>query len=169
MLDSSIYEKYRNSYTQFKNNTQLVLQYIKIHFTQLVYGVNFFSLYKSFFYKNIFIQKVDMRYSNSLIQDPNIKISVRLKNILIFTVCKFEFRLIYFIIEKFYKSFQKSSDTPWTNSSLIGVPGYPTYNGVKTLLVSGALNLFTKTMENNVFPFSYDHAVAITGLLQIEI
>ena len=44
----------------------------------------------------------------------------------------------------------------------MAVPGHQTYNGVKTILVSSALNLLTKAMENFVFPFTYDHAVAIT-------
>ena len=39
VLDSSIYHKYRNAYSQLSNNNELVLQYIKIQFSQLVNSV----------------------------------------------------------------------------------------------------------------------------------
>ena len=39
VLDSTIFQKYAGAYSQLNNNTQLVLQYLKIHFSHLVNAV----------------------------------------------------------------------------------------------------------------------------------
>ncbi len=56
---------------------------------------------------------------------------------------------------------QNSALTPWTNTSIVGVPGIPIYNGRSTVLANLSLAEFTSFMNNQSFSFTFDHAVGI--------
>jgi hypothetical protein len=104
-----------------------------------------------------------MRFSNSFAHDPDLYLSIRLTSILIYTVNI----LIFYVLNTYKKTNTKiiiknPVSTPWTNKTLVAVPGYPTFNGINTILASNGLNEFTKAMQSRSFPFRYDHAVAIT-------
>jgi hypothetical protein len=51
--------------------------------------------------------------------------------------------------------------TPWTNYSLVAVPGYQIYQNRQTALADVCWNLFATTMNNMSLPFTFDYAVAI--------
>ena len=57
--------------------------------------------------------------------------------------------------------FKNASSTPWTISSLVGVPGIPIYGGRETVLCNSSYQQFTNFMNNLSLPFTFDHAVAI--------
>jgi hypothetical protein len=54
------------------------------------------------------------------------------------------------------------ADTPWTNNSLVGVPGVPVWNGRETLLSTTSYGTLASVMNKRTFPFQYDYAIAIT-------
>ena len=89
--------------------------------------------------------KVNNRLHNSLDNDPSLSITTSLAGLLILT---------------------GESQTPWTNSTIVGVPGNP-YYGVgylnrSTALVNVSLNEFANSLKNMNLDFSYDYAVAVT-------
>ena len=55
--------------------------------------------------------------------------------------------------------------TPWTDVSLVGVPGVSTYNNNQKLppaiLAPSSLRLFIDTMKSMNLPFKYDYAVSV--------
>jgi len=53
--------------------------------------------------------------------------------------------------------------TQWTNTTLCGVPGYPTRNSRIPILNGCCLNSFQSYMNSisSSLPFSFDHAVAV--------
>jgi len=104
----------------------LLLEYIKIYYSHIVTGI-------------------DLRYVNSFVNDPDMTISVKLANILVYT---------------------DPNDTPWTNSTAIGPPGIPIWNGKGTVMTTTCTSSFISTMNNRTFPFSYDHAVAIMEYME---
>ena len=82
---------------------------------------------------------------NSLANDPSLSITTSLAKVLIIT---------------------DESQTPWTNSSIVSVPGYPYYgNGFRnrsTARANVSLNEFAYSLKNMKLDFSYDYAVAVT-------
>ena len=91
VLDSTVFTKYKNLFGQLSND--LTMQYLRIQYSQLVNAVNIY-LKKL---KNLVIHsclKIDLRYSMSLATDPNLRINVRLVNMLIYTVWIF---FLYFL------------------------------------------------------------------------
>ena len=85
------------------------------------------------------------RLYKSLDNDPSLSITTSLAKVLIIT---------------------DESQTPWTNSSIVGVPGYP-YYGVgsryrSTAQANVSLNEFANSLKNMNLDFSYDYAVAVT-------
>ena len=55
------------------------------------------------------------------------------------------------------------SKTQWTNTTLCGVDGYPTYNGRTPILSTCSLSTFSNFMNtiSSSLPFSFDYAIAI--------
>ncbi len=58
-------------------------------------------------------------------------------------------------------SLKDPKDTPWTNASLVSVPGYPTYGSKPTADAKKSTSLFAQTMNNMVLNFEFDYAAAI--------
>ncbi len=56
--------------------------------------------------------------------------------------------------------FKDPVDTPWTNKSLVSVPGIAEWGGKGTVVQNTGLQLFSEIMNLTV-NFKYDHAVAI--------
>jgi hypothetical protein len=88
--------------------------------------------------------KVNLRYQNSFANDPDLMINVNLANVLIFN---------------------DDSLTPWTNISLVGVPGITYYkndpeNGY-AISANASLSQFANAINNMEFDFTFDWAVAI--------
>jgi hypothetical protein len=80
---------------------------------------------------------MNTRYSDSLINDPNLRITISLKDVLILNQTK---------------------DTPWTNTSL-SAPNMPFNKDKSTLQCNPSLEKFAISMSNSNLTF--DHAVAI--------
>jgi hypothetical protein len=80
---------------------------------------------------------MNQRYTASLINDPNLSITISLTDILILN---------------------QINDTPWTKASL-SVPNIPSYKNRDTLVCNSALVQFALSMSNSNLTF--DHAVAI--------
>lgn len=76
----------------------------------------------------------------SLVKDPNLMITISLTNILIMTDTK---------------------STPWTNSSLVGVPNNLIYNNKPTADCKASSIEFINAINNLALPFTFDYAVAI--------
>ena len=55
--------------------------------------------------------------------------------------------------------------TPWTNVSLVGVPGVATFNNNPNLppaiLATQSIEKFISTMNSMKLPFTYDYAASI--------
>ena len=58
------------------------------------------------------------------------------------------------------KSFFNQTTPVWTNVSIVGVPGYPTYYGRSVIDADPTLNALTSYMSSLKLPFEYDSAVA---------
>jgi hypothetical protein len=80
---------------------------------------------------------MNTRYSDSLINDPNLRITISLTDILILN---------------------QINDTPWTNTSL-SAPSMPFNKNKDTLVCNSAVAQFALSMSNSNLTF--DHAVAI--------
>lgn len=65
-------------------------------------------------------------------------------------------------IINFLLNLKNSADNQWVNSSLVGDPNYPTYNGIE-VITSSALQSFASYMNSKNFPFAYDTAVGMFG------
>jgi hypothetical protein len=81
---------------------------------------------------------MNKRYSDSLVNDPNLRITISLTNILILN---------------------ETSDTPWTNTNLLGAPKMPFNKNKYTLKCNSAVAQFASSMSN--LNLTFDHAVAI--------
>ena len=99
----------------------ILFEYMKIYLSHVINGVN-------------------LRYKYSLLQDPDLKLVVKLTNFLFLT---------------------ESADIQWANASLVGDPKYPTYNGNEVILAKKTLHAFTSYMNSKKFNFEYDHAAAL--------
>ena len=85
--------------------------------------------------------KMNQRFYNSLINDPDLMLTVSLANVLIFN---------------------DDSLTPWTNTTLCGIPGvyqYKTYPPTISALCS--VNEFANAINNLHLNFSFDYASAV--------
>jgi hypothetical protein len=112
VADQTIY----NDHVIFAGTTtqSLVFLHMRIYFTHVMNGVN-------------------QRYINSLSSDPDLRLTISLKNILI------------------------STSTP-TWSASTGV----TFEGRDVIIAATALNAFKAEFESQSLTFTYDHAVALT-------
>lgn len=61
--------------------------------------------------------------------------------------------------------FPDQADTPWSNTNIVSVPGYPYYNNnpnnLPTCLMDISVTLFANTMNNINFDIPYDYATAV--------
>jgi hypothetical protein len=104
------------------NDQVILFEYMKIYLSHVMNGVN-------------------LRYKHSLMQDPDLKIIVKLTNFLFLT---------------------EPADIQWANASLVGDPKYPlSGNGYEVVLTKKTLNAFTNYMNSKKFDFEYDHAAAL--------
>ncbi len=55
---------------------------------------------------------------------------------------------------------KEPEDTPWTNATLVGVTGFPTYKEKPTANAKTSASLFAQTMNNMVLDFEFDYAAA---------
>ena len=99
---------------------------------------------------------MNQRLQNSLSNDPNLRITVNLVDVLILNVLKNFSNNLKLLIE----IFKNPSLTPWTNSSLVSVPGYYTYNGVNTVLDKTSFSILVSAMKTMNLPYTYDYAAA---------
>jgi hypothetical protein len=85
---------------------------------------------------------MNKRYSDSLINDPNLRITISLTDVLILN---------------------QTNDTPWTNTSLLGAPNQTNYKDRSTLECYRAVDQFASSMSISSLSLnlSFDHAVAI--------
>ncbi|CAF0730548.1 unnamed protein product [Brachionus calyciflorus] len=83
---------------------------------------------------------VNQRYQNSLRNDPDLRINIVLTNFLFLT---------------------DPSEQLWLNPQFVGNAANPTFNGREVVITFRTLNAFADYMNKKVFPFSYDHAVAL--------
>ena len=51
-------------------------------------------------------------------------------------------------------------DTPWTNTTLYGVPGWPFNGNRSTILATQSATSFANAMNSMNFSISYDYAIA---------
>ena len=70
---------------------------------------------------------------------------------------------------KFFLNLEDPKDTPWTNSSLVSVSGYPTYGSKPTADANTSVSLFAQTMNNMQLNFTFDYAAAIMKYFNDEI
>ena len=99
-----------------------------------------------FIFKNIFIFQINLRFKNSLANDPNLMLTVTLANVLIF---------------------DNDSLTPWTNINLVGVTDYeysyyqnnPQYG--HAISANASITQFANVVNNMQLNFTFDYAVAI--------
>ena len=99
----------------------ILFEYMKIYLSHVMNGVN-------------------LRYKNSLLKDPDLRLYVKLTNFLFLT---------------------ELTDIQWANSSLVGDSKYPTSNGNEVILTKKTLGAFTSYMNSKKFDFTYDHAAAL--------
>ena len=52
------------------------------------------------------------------------------------------------------------ADTPWTNTTLCGVPGVPTFKSRSTILANLSATAFANAMNSMNLNISYDYAIA---------
>ena len=99
----------------------------------------------SFIFQNIFIFQINLRFKNSLANDPDLMLTVSLANLLIFN---------------------DDSLTPWTNVSVVGVSNdflYYQNNPQYGYAISATKSItqFADVINNMKFNFTFDYAVAI--------
>ena len=100
----------------------------------------------SFIFQNIFIFQINLRFKNSLANDPDLMLTVSLANLLIFN---------------------DDSLTPWTNVSLVRATNYEySYyqNNSKyghAISANKSITQFADTINNMKLNFTFDYAVAI--------
>ena len=102
---------------------------------------------------------MNQRFQGSLVNDPDLFLTISLTNVLIITVNYFKYynsRLISLL-------FKEPKNTQWTNATFCAVAGYPTYNGKTPIVTSCSLGAFTNYMNSisSSLPFDYDHAVGV--------
>jgi hypothetical protein len=94
--------------------------------------------------------------------DPDLCIYPILVNVLIYRV-NITLNSPIKLISYHNTNCKNNSYTQWTNNTLVGAPGYPTYNGLETIQNSLGLSVFATEMNKLRFPFKYDYAVAVTA------
>jgi hypothetical protein len=77
--------KFKNLNSNLKDSE--LIEYLKIYYSHIVNGVSFVTKNQQK-YKNIicFMFKIDLRFQNSLRQDSDLRINVRLANVLVYPV-----------------------------------------------------------------------------------
>ena len=89
----------------------------------------------------LLILKMNQRFYNSLINDPDLMLTVSLANVLIFN---------------------DDSLTPWTNTTLCGIPGVYKYKtNPPTISAPCSVKEFANAINNLHLNFSFDYATAV--------
>ena len=116
---------------------------------------------KNTFFKYNFKIKVNQRYLNSFSNDPELSLTVSLKNVLIYLVSFYLQGKIKNLIKCL--KFKDPSITQWTNATLVSIPSTPTFNNIPTVSNTVSLSLFADYMNNlpNNFSSTYDYAVGV--------
>lgn len=119
VTDPTVYEVHRKFCKT--NDKEKIFQHMRIYYSYLINGVN-------------------QRFQNSLRNDTEIKLSVKLTNFLFLT---------------------NPSESEWTNPKLVGDKVHLKYRGREVITVTPVLTAFTKYMNSKTLPFQYDHAIGI--------
>ena len=118
VADQTIYQDHKRFLQT--NDSNLIFENMKIYYSHFFNGVN-------------------QHYQNSLSSDPDLRLSIKLRNFLFFT-----------------------NYTSWTDNTKYGVAGQLTYNGKEVLIATQSLSAFSSYMETNIaLPFTYDMAVSL--------
>lgn len=88
------------------------------------------------------ILKVNQRFQNSLQNDPDLSLTIKLSNLL-------------FLVTK--------SDSNWTSIEQSGVEHFPKYKGREVISVKSAYESFMAYVDSLYLPFEYDHAIGFTN------
>ena len=103
--------------------------------------------------------KVNLRYANSLRNDPDLRITLTLTSYLFATV-NIKINFSEFENIHYQPTLQTPADSPWSYGSNVMVAGYPTYNGLDVIQASAALVDFCSFMKKIKLNREYDVAVA---------
>ncbi|CAF0955496.1 unnamed protein product [Brachionus calyciflorus] len=119
VVDPSVY----NLFKTFLNTTNddLIFENIRVYYAHVMNGV-------------------DSKYQNSLKNDPDLRINIKLVHIIIIT---------------------NQADAKWTDIKIVGDSTYPTYNGVEVILKEKVLTEFKKFINSLNSSYVYDHAVVV--------
>ncbi|CAF0856252.1 unnamed protein product [Brachionus calyciflorus] len=119
VTDPSIFEEHKRISNSVDQN--YVFGQMRIYFSHLMHAVN-------------------QKYQNSFANDNDMKMNVKLTNILIIT---------------------KQAEAPWGDKSIVGDPSNPTYQGQDVLVGTPTITRFRSFMNSKMFPFEYDHAMGL--------
>lgn len=93
------------------------------------------------------------------------KINIFLTNFVFVTVNNF----FLFYIEQLSICYLKDpSEAPWVDSSIVGDPNFPTYQGQEVIVATPTITTFRNYMESKSFPFEYDHAMALFKFFSLK-
>ena len=85
VLDYTVYNKYTNLFNTY--STDIVIQFMRIQYSHLISAVRKLDfLFFNNKLKVLYNYEANIRYQNSLAKDPDIQISIKLTNIIIYTV-----------------------------------------------------------------------------------
>ncbi|RNA12759.1 A disintegrin and metallo ase with thrombospondin motifs 3-like [Brachionus plicatilis] len=119
VTDSSVYDYHRRFIGT--DDQSLIFSQMRIYYAHLINGIN-------------------QRYTNSLMNDPDLKIFIVLKNYLFLT---------------------NPADQTWLDVENVGDSNFSTYEGKEVVITDKTLTAFTNFMNSKTFQFTYDHAVAL--------
>ncbi|CAF0868320.1 unnamed protein product [Brachionus calyciflorus] len=120
VLDQSIYNYYKRLGNS--NDHDLILENIRVYYAFVINSVN-------------------QKYQNTLSSDPDLRINIRLTNII---VCV------------------SDSDSYWTDQKYAGHSTFTNYGDREVILILESYSLFGSFLESLKLPFEFDHAVGIT-------
>ncbi|RNA34108.1 ADAM family mig-17-like [Brachionus plicatilis] len=120
VLDISIFNYYKNLIQS--NDLSLILEHIRVYYAHVINSVN-------------------QKFQNSLATDPDLRINVRLTNILVASNAK---------------------ESIWTDRSHVGDPSFPIYGNREVIIIGKALSKLGSYLNSLELNFEFDHAVGIT-------
>ena len=88
---------------------------------------------------------------NSFSTDPALQIQVKINNFIFQTVLQF-LMLRFFLNNFIFKYVKNPLQSSWTDPSIVGVNGFPTYNKQPVIQVTPTLNAFQGFMEIRNLP-----------------
>ena len=125
------------------NESHIVFSHMKIYFSHLFLGVN-------------------QRYQNSMMNDPTLRLTIKLTNFLFLIVCFYSILNFDDLqILKFCLIIQETKDSEWTNSSLVGDEHFMSFEGKDVIVTDRSLKYFASYMNSKNFSFQYDHAIGL--------